>query len=309
MAFSVKKAVIYARYSSNNQREESIEGQVRECVAYAQQKGYEIIETYVDRAMTARADNRPEFQRMISDSSNRQFQIVLTYQLDRFARNRNDSRKYKALLAINKVKVESLHEHISDDPEGILVESLFEGLAEYYSADLARKVLRGMRENALQARSAGGSIPFGYKLSADKHFIIDEEKASYVRKIYELYSRGQSIKDIVSWLNMEGVKTYRGSKFTPSSLEKLLRNDRYLGIYKWSDVKIAGGCPVIIEPELFECVQDLLKKKKKAPALGNGASFILSSKMVCASCGASYNGESGKGRNNVIHYYYLEYSQ
>lgn len=135
--------VIYARYSSDNQREESIEGQLRECKAFAEKNDIQIVGTYIDRALSAKTDNRPDFQRMVKDSEKGLFDTVIVWKLDRFARNRYDSAHYKALLRKNGVKVISATEIIADTAEGILLESLLEGMAEYYSADLAEKVIRG----------------------------------------------------------------------------------------------------------------------------------------------------------------------
>ena len=143
------KAVIYARYSSDNQREESIEGQLRECNEYATYNDIQVVGTYIDRALTAKTDNRPQFQQMIKDSYRMGFELIIVWKLDRFARNRFDSAHYKALLKKNGVKVISATETISEGAEGILLESMLEGYAEYYSAELAVKVKRGMKENAL----------------------------------------------------------------------------------------------------------------------------------------------------------------
>ena len=135
-------AVIYARYSSDNQREESIEGQIRECTAYAEKNGITIVKHYIDRAISAKTDNRPEFQQMIKDSDKKLFGIVLVWKLDRFDRNCYDSARYKTQLKKNGVKLMSATEVISDGPEGIILESVLEGYAEYYSADLAEKVVK-----------------------------------------------------------------------------------------------------------------------------------------------------------------------
>ena len=160
------KAVIYARYSSDNQREESIEGQLRECKEYAEKNGITILRSYIDRALSAKTDNRPEFQKMVQDSAKGLFDTVLVWKLDRFARNRYDSAHYKAQLRKNGVKVVSATENISDGPEGIILESMLEGMAEYYSAELAQKINRGLRENALKGKNNGGRIPLGYQLRA-----------------------------------------------------------------------------------------------------------------------------------------------
>ena len=157
-------AVIYARYSSDNQREESIEGQLRECQEYAERNGITILHSYIDRALSAKTDNRPEFQHMIRDSAKELFDAVLVWKLDRFSRDRYDSAHYKHILKKNGVKVISAKENILEGPESIILESMLEGMAEYYSAELAQKVNRGMHENALKALSNGGTIPLGYVL-------------------------------------------------------------------------------------------------------------------------------------------------
>ena len=151
-------AVIYARYSSDNQREESIEGQLRECKEYADQNGITVVRTYIDRALSAKTDSRPQFQQMIHDSATHTFEAVLVWKLDRFSRNRYDSAHYKRILKNNRVHVVSVTEPISNTPEGIMLESLLEGMAEYYSAELAEKVSRGHKENALKAKFNGGPV-------------------------------------------------------------------------------------------------------------------------------------------------------
>lgn len=135
--------VIYARYSSDNQREESIEGQLRECKEFASRNDITIVDTYIDRAFSAKTDNRPSFQKMIRDSSKNQFEVIIIWKLDRFACNRYNSAHYKAQLRKNGVKVVSATEAISEGAEGIILESVLEGMAEYYSAELAEKVIRG----------------------------------------------------------------------------------------------------------------------------------------------------------------------
>lgn len=167
------KAVIYARYSSDNQREKSIEGQLRECKEYAEHNGITVLSTYIDRALSAKTDNRPEFQRMIKDSGKQLFDMVLVWKLDRFARNRYDSAHYKATLRKNGVKVVSATEAIAEDSTGILLESLLEGYAEFYSAELSEKVIRGLTENALKCKYNGGGLPIGYTIDNEQDFQID----------------------------------------------------------------------------------------------------------------------------------------
>ena len=159
-----KKIVIYARYSSDRQTEQSIEGQLRACHEYAERNDYVVIREYIDRAISGTTDNRLEFLRMIEDSKRRDFEFVLVYQLDRFSRSRYDSANYKMKLKKNGVRVLSARENISDDASGILMESVLEGMAEYYSAELSQKVKRGRRETLSKKLFAGGITPYGYRI-------------------------------------------------------------------------------------------------------------------------------------------------
>ena len=298
------RAVIYARFSSHNQSEQSIEGQMRDCLSYAKNNGIRIVGEYIDRALSAKTDNRPQFQKMIKDSEKGLFDIILVWKLDRFCRNRYDSATYKARLRRNGVKVLSVMESISEKPEGILVESLLEGMAEYYSAELAQKIRRGMRESALKCKVTG-ALPFGYKSDADKNIILDEEKAPLVVKIYELYADGWSAKEIVDHLNEKGIKTRQGQKFNKNSLPRILSNPRYKGIYMYQDRVVPDAIPRIVSDELWEKVQKLLAKNKKVGAkYKTPADYILTTKLFCGHCKSMMVGESGTGKYGDVYHYY-----
>lgn len=205
-------AVIYARYSCDNQREESIEGQLRECRVYAEKKDIKLVGTYIDRAMSAKTDNRPEFQQMVKDSENGLFDAIIVWKLDRFARNRYDSAHYKAILRKNGVRVMSATESISEGADGIILESVLEGFAEYYSAELSEKVIRGMTENALKCQYNGGFVPVGFKIDENKHYQLDELVAPLIQESFMMYVNGRPIKDIVEFLNSHGVLSSQGSR-------------------------------------------------------------------------------------------------
>ena len=242
------KAVIYARYSSDNQREESIEGQIRECTAFAEKNGITVLRHYIDRAYSAKTDNRPEFQNMIKDSGKRLFDMIIVWKLDRFARNRYDSARYKAALRKNGVKVVSATEVISDGAEGIILESVLEGYAEYYSADLAEKVVRGMTENALKSKYNGGTVPVGYTVDSEQHFQIDPLTAPFVREAFQRYAEGATMKQLRDWLNEQGVKNTRGREMSYNSIQHLLNNRRYIGEYTYRDIVVPDGIPAIVPP-------------------------------------------------------------
>ena len=281
------KAVIYARYSSDNQREESIEGQLRECTAFAEKNGITILRHYIDRAFSAKTDNRPAFQEMIKDSGKKLFDTVIVWKLDRFARNRYDSARYKAQLKKNGVKVVSATEVISEGAEGIILESVLEGYAEYFSADLSEKVIRGQKENALKCKSNGGTRPLGYVIGEDRHFEIDPLAAPYILEAYKKYDAGATITEIRDWMNEHGIRNTLGNPMTFNSVEHLLKNRRYIGEFKYRDVVIPDGIPAIVPKELFDSVQDKMEKNKKAPSRHKAEDdYLLTTKLYCGYCGA-----------------------
>ena len=298
-------AVIYARYSSDNQREESIEGQIRECTAYAEKNGITVIKHYIDRALSAKTDNRPEFQQMIKDSEKRLFDIVLVWKLDRFARNRYDSAHYEYQLERNHVKLVSATEPISEGPAGIMVKSMLTGMAEYYSAELSEKVVRGMTENVLKGKYNGGTIPIGFKVDEEKFFQIDPLKAPFVVEAFQRYNDGATMKELMNWLNDSGVTTNRNQKFTYNSVQKLLTNKRYIGENHFKDIVMPDSIPAIVDKDLFEEVQLKIKKNSRAPARHKAEDdYLLTTKLFCGMCGAMMFGECGTGRNKVVHHYY-----
>lgn len=299
------RAVIYARYSSDNQREESIEGQIRECMEFANRSGATVIETYIDRALSAKTDNRPNFQKMIKDSYKHAFDIIIVWKLDRFARNRYDSAHYKTILKKNGVKVVSAKEVIAEGSEGILLESVLEGMAEYYSAELSEKVIRGMTENALKGKSNGGSVTFGYKTDENQRYVIDETLAPVVEEVFEMYADGKTIKEIVKHLNECGIKTRNNKKISYNMIQYMLSNRRYIGEYKYREIVKEKAIPSIISDELFEKVQKVLQKNKHAPATHKAEDdYLLTTKLFCGKCGAFMVGESGTGRQKIVHRYY-----
>ena len=271
--------VIYARYSSHNQTEQSIEGQIKVCKEFAKKNGYIIVGEYIDRAESGRSANRPQFLKMIEDSKKRAFQGVLVYQLDRFSRDRYDSAIYKNKLKNNDVRVFSANESISSDASGILMESVLEGMAEYYSAELSEKTTRGLMINAEKCLYNGGVVALGYKVGEDKRFYIDEEKADLVRRIFELYCKeDNTMIDVMNDLNDKGEKTVYGNPYNKSSVKTILTNKSYIGIYRYNikdrrtgethRYEIEGGMPKIVDRELFELAQSKLNINSKSPARG-----------------------------------------
>ena len=287
------KAVIYARYSSDSQREESIEGQLRECTEYAERNGITVLRSYIDRALPARTADRPEFQNMIKDSEQKLFDVVLIWKLDRFSRDRYDSAHYKRILKKNGVKVVSVKENISDGPEGIILESMLEGYAEYYSAELSEKIQRGQKENALKGKNNGGGVPLGYLLDKKaQKLVIDPTTAPLVVEVFEKYADGKSVRSIVEDFNARGLKTKRGQPFNINSFSSLLKNRKYIGEYRYQDVVIEGGVPAIVPEALFNRVQERMEKNRHAPAMAKAKEdYLLTTKLFCGKCERMMVGE------------------
>ena len=299
------KAVIYARYSSDNQREESIEGQVRECQSFAERKGYTVIRTFIDRALSGtRADNRPQFQQMISDSTLREFQYVIVWKIDRFSRDKFDSVKYKYALKSSGVSVISATEPIDGSPEGQMMESVFEGISVYYIKDLAQKTSRGMTENAIKDKFNGGTLTFGYMIDENHHFQLDPANAPIVLDVFTRFSEGETIRSIIDDINSK--MSNNGRKFTYHFLNWMLNNRRYLGEYKFQDTVNNEAIPPIISQELFDkCQHRLNVNKHKAGSFKNNKEkYLLTGKIFCGNCGATISGISGTGKCKSIYRYY-----
>ena len=311
----IVNVVIYARYSSDRQTEQSIEGQLKECHAFAQRYEYTVVHEYIDRAISGTTDNRPQFLKMIEDSKSKHFQGIIVYQLDRFTRNRYDSAIYKRQLQKNGVRVLSARENISDDASGILLEALLEAQAEHYSVELSQKIKRGLDINAEKGYVVGG-IPLGYyavavegaNKSNKKVYAVDEKTAPYVKRIFEMCAdEGKTIKQICDHFNVMGVKTSKNSDFNKNSLRTLLRNKKYIGVNVYNGQEYPGTVPRIIDDDLFERVQQTVAKNKKGPARNKATGdneYLLTFKLFCGHCRELMTGWSGTGKSGKLHPYY-----
>jgi len=318
----LKKAVIYTRYSSDVQKETSIDDQIRDCKKFAEDKGYQIVYIYRDEAVTGKNDERKEFQRMLSDSAKELFNTIIVWKLDRFARNRNESAINKVKLKKNGVQVVSAMEHIPDGPEGIILESVLEGMAEYYIYDLLEKTNRGRYGLALQCKHVGGRPLLGYKVNTDKTYAIDEYNADTVKQIFHMYSSGSSYSEVIDEMNRQSRKTAAGKSFGKNSLHELLKNERFIGIYTFNKIpskdgkrnshaskptdqviKIPNGIPAIISMEDWEKVQKRMMANKHAPAANKAKiEYLLSGKLFCGECGGAMVGQSS-GNHTTYSYY------
>lgn len=309
------RAALYARFSSDNQRSESIDAQIRAMTAYCSQRRIAIVETYIDEAKSATTDRRSSFQRMISDSNLHTFNIVLVHKLDRFARNRYDSAVYKRELKKNGVTVYSVLENLDDSPESIMMESVLEGMSEYYSQNLAREVMKGMRETALQCKHTGGKPPLGYDVDpVSRRLVVNAQEAETVRLIFSMYSKGCGYSEILALLHEKGCQTKNGKEFQKNSLYSILTNPKYQGIYVYNRssaksitgtrnthllknsediITVEGGVPQIVDEETFSMVQKRIDSHKYTGGRANAkTNYLLSGKVFCAECGRAMVGNT-----------------
>lgn len=304
----IKTACLYVRYSSANQTEQSIEGQTRVCKEFCQRHDIRIVEIYADRATSASKDieKRTSFLKMIKDSEKHNFDAVVVYKLDRFSRSRYDSANYKYKLKKNGIQLISATENITNDPEGIILESVLEGMAEFYSAELSQKITRGMRESAYKHNVTGGHVPLGYKV-VDKKLVVDEATAPIVQEAFQLYADGHTAADICRLFNAKGYRTSKGAKFGRSSFARFFDNERYIGVYRYRDYRAEGAIPAIVDMNTWNCVQERLRTPQRKPPGAYKAHrvYLLSGKLYCGHCGSKMCAESTANR----YYYYKCYGK
>lgn len=298
-------AVIYARYSSSNQREASIEQQVAECRKYAERNGYTITEIYKDAAMSGRSDDRPDFQRMMTDARHEKFDYIIAWKSNRIGRNMTQALANMAKLADYGVECLYVEEDFDNTASGRFALRNMMNVNQFYSENLAEDVKRGMMDNA-QKCMVNGKISFGFKKGPDGRYAIEEEEAAIVREIFNRFRSGWIIADIMTDLNSRGITTKSGTPWKFQSFQTLLQNEQYIGVYKFADVRIEGGIPAIIDKKVFAEVQTILANKKRPRGhKRNDTEYFLVGKAFCGMCGSPMSGISGTSRNGKLYGYYM----
>ncbi|MCL2578710.1 MAG: recombinase family protein [Oscillospiraceae bacterium] len=302
----------YCRYSSNNQREESIEAQKRAIRYYASEKGYQIIKFYEDKALTGKTANRPAFMQMMADIKAGEVQAVLVHKLDRFSRDVADSYKYEDILKDHGVKLVSVMEALDDSPTGILMRSIITAINAFYSNNLAAETMKGLKENAYKCMTTGGTPALGYNL-IDKQYVINEREAEAVRLAFQMYAEGYGYLPIIYQLRALGHKTKLGKNFGKNSLHDLFRNPKYKGTYTYNRaqkrrrdgsrtgkskpddqiIRVEGGIPAIVSTELWDRVNDRMDRQRRLSGAAKAKQlYLLSGLVVCGECGAALCGNS-----------------
>lgn len=311
----MKTCVIYARYSSNNQTEQSIEGQIRVCREYAQRNNLAVAGTYIDRATTGTNDNREQFQKMLKDSDKKAWDYVLCYKLDRFSRNKYEMAIHRKHLKDNGVKILSAMENIPETPEGVLLESLLEGMNQYYSEELSQKTKRGLRETRIKGNYMGGPINYGYKVVHETtgeqtaaKVAVNEAEAPILLHIFEAYAAGNRIPDIARELDDKGI-TNRGNPFTVNSIYFMLQQEKYTGVYNFNGETFTHIYPAIIPKELYKIVRKRVDANKTGKHV-IGVDYILMGKCFCGYCGHKLRSAAGTTTDGtILRYYRCPYSK
>ncbi len=320
------RAALYARFSSDNQRNESIDAQVRAIKEFAEAHNILLVAEYIDRAKSATTDDRPEFQRMVEESAQGNFRLVIVHKLDRFSRNRYDSIAYKRELKRNRVNLISVLEPLDEDsPESVILESVLDGMAEFYSKNLAREVRKGLKENALKCKHTGGRPPLGYDVDAEtRRLVINPIEAAAVKIIYSMVLAGCGYNEILSRLNSKGYKTKANRDFGKNSLYEILRNRKYTGVFIYNRsavadpytkrrnnhsqrsaedmITIPNGIPVIIPEDEFDRVQRILAQRRRhsCNAKHHKEAYLLTGKVFCGECGCRYSGNRKNSTGNRV---------
>lgn len=302
---SVMRGVIYARYSSHNQKEESIEQQVEECQKFAAEKNIVITHIYADKAISGKTDKRTQFQRMMRDAEKQEFDVVIAYKSNRISRNMYNALGTEARLLDLGIKLLYAKEGFDDTASGRFAQRSMMNINQFYAENMAEDIKRGMRDNA-ESCKVNGSLPYGYKRGEDGKYAIDEPRAAVIREIFDKYNRGIPNVEICDSLNARGIRTKTGGPWTRTSFARILANERYIGVYEHSGVRVEGGVPAIISEEVFYMAQKRSREKPKAVGVrkkGRSA-YLLTGKLICGDCGSPMVGISGTSRNGDLHYYY-----
>lgn len=297
-------AVIYARYSSHNQRDVSIEQQVKQCQEFAQRNNLSIIEVYADRAVSGKTDQRPNFQRMMKDAEKKKFRYVIAWKSNRMGRNMLQAMINEARLDEAGIRCLYTEEDFDDTAAGRFALRNMMNVNQFYSENMAEDVMRGLMDNAKKCM-VNGPLPYGYQRGQDGRYAIEPNKAEIVREIFERFYAGDQLVDIENDLNGRGIKTGSGSRWNRGSFHRMLANERYIGVYKYAGYRIEDGIPAIIEKELFYAVQEKLTTKKNPRGRRHeNSNYLLTGKLFCGHCGGFMVGMSGTSETSVKHYYY-----
>ena len=308
----MKRAAIYARYSSDKQDELSIEAQVRACQEYADKNGYTITKVYADEAVSGKGSmtsRRRQYQSMLKDCAKGVFDTILIHKYDRIARNVGEHVNLEMRLSEHNVSLIAVAQDFGSTKEAKIMKTMMWALSEYYIDNLSEEVRKGMKEIALQGLHTGGYPPFGYDV-VDQKYVINEEEAYYVRRIFECALNKTGFSDIISEMNSKGITGKRGKPIRYTQIYEMLRNRKYTGEYAYSlveeksrstrrikpnAIKIENALPKIIDKAVFEEVQKIMDGRKQT---GKKSNYLYSGLVYCGNCGAKMHGVTSERRGH-----------
>ena len=287
---------------------------------YATKNGYIVVREFVDEAESGKTSDRPEFREMIAQArrSEKPFDIILVWKYSRFARNREDSILFKAVLRKAGVQVVSITEPLEDTPTGRLLEAMIESLDEFYSANLGEEVVRGMRESASRGFYISSYAPYGYRKvkirdGSKERTTLEPEtlQSQVVLRVYKEALESKGLVEIAKVLNNEGIIGPRGKSWGKTTIYKILTNEVYTGTLVWGrtsnrnlpPVRVENAWPAVVDHDVFEQVKSKLKKRAfifihpKRVA----SNYLLSGIAKCGYCGKALVGQDAKG--GQFHYY------
>lgn len=320
-----KFLAIYTRFSSTKQRVESSIAQERACRKYAQEKGYEVVRVYSDEAESGTKAERENFQRMLSDSAKGIFDAVIVHKMDRFSRDRLQSLTFRKQLEDNGVELISATEDFGTGASKIMMETIMDGLNEFYVANLKTEIVKGLKENAYKGINTGGKPPLGYDVDPiTKKYVINPVEKEAVKLIFDLYLKNYTVAKIIMELNSRGFKTKKGKPFGTNSVRSIILNEKYTGKMIWNKsskrdsrgkrnnsktkdeseiMKIPNMIPVIIPEETFQKAQRLIESRRKGhnPSSRAKEVYLLSGLVKCGVCGYSYQGNRRKAKDKPIY--------
>ena len=296
---------LYGRYSSHNQKDISIDQQFEKGRELAKEFGIHIVDTYADRAVTGRTDKRVAFQRMMKDAASGRFRYVIAWKSNRIGRNMMEALVNEARLQELGVRILYVEEDFDDTAAGRFAARSMMNVNQFYSENMAEDIKRGLYDNAANCLT-NGRLPYGYKADKTMHYVIDEPRAAVIREIFTRVAAGEAFVDIFASLNERGITTSYGRPWGRTSLNNIISNERYRGVYIYGDVRKEGGMPRIVSDELFYKVQEVIttKKNPRGRHRVNG-DYLLTGKLFCGKCGSPMTGLSGTGKGGSLHYYYI----
>ena len=295
------RAAIYARFSSHNQRSESIDIQVEQSRKFCDEEGLKVVATYCDYAQTGRTTDRAQFQKMMQDAQRGLFDYVVIYKVTRIMRNRDEMSLARIMLRRAGVEILYAGEQIASGSSGVLQLGMLEVLAEWESAIDSERIRDGIQKNA-QRCMANGRTLYGWDI-VDGRYRVNEKEAAVLRRMKNMLISGHSVADIVRAVSSE--RSRNGKPFNQDTVTKLLKRVQNGGTYKYAGHEVPGGMPELWSRSEQDMVLSILgDRHRPRRKVNTGEDFPLTGKLYCTHCGCTMAGTSGTSSTGQVYTYY-----